>query len=65
MILLTTGTSYFNNSPRDAGGATLVDGTIFDRTITIEFVSPHFTTSATGGVANEWSLQLSLWDDVE
>jgi hypothetical protein len=65
MILLTTGTSYFNNSPRDVGGSTLVDSTIFDRTITIEFVSPHFTPSATNGVANDWRLQISLFDDVE
>jgi hypothetical protein len=59
-ILLTTGTSFFNNSPRDSGGNTLVDSTIFDRSITIEITSPHFNTSAANGVANEWSLQLSL-----
>jgi hypothetical protein len=65
VILLTTGTSYFNNSSREAGGNTLVDSTIFDRTITIEVASPHFDTAATGGVANPWSLVLSLFDNVE
>lgn len=65
VILLTTGTAYFNNSSREAGGNTLVDSTIFDRTITIEVTSPHFTMSAANGVANEWSLVLSLWDNVE
>jgi hypothetical protein len=65
VILLTTGTSYFNNSPRDKGGMTIVDANMFDRHITVDFFSPHFDTSAAGGLANSWSLQLSCWDDVE
>jgi hypothetical protein len=64
MILLTTGTSYQNNSPRESGGVTLVDSTIFDRTITIDFTSPHFDVAATWGISNSWSIQLSLFDDV-
>lgn len=64
-ILLTTGTTYFNNTPRENGGNTVVDPTLFTRPITIEIFSPHFNTSAVNGVANEWSICISLWDDVE
>lgn len=63
-ILLTTGTSYFNNTPRETGGNTVVSTDLFNRPITIDIFSPHFDTSATNGVANEWSIMLSLWDDV-
>lgn len=63
-ILLTTGTSYFNNTPRDSGGSTVVNPRLFDGTITIDFWSPHFDTSATNGITNPWSIQLSLFDDV-
>ena len=62
MILLTTGTQYQNNSPRETGGGTLIDPTLFQRPITIEFYSPHFDVAATNGVANAWSIQISLWD---
>jgi hypothetical protein len=65
VILLTTGTSYFNQAPRDKGGMTLVDANLFDRQFTLDFFSPHFDTTATGGVSNTWSIQISLWDDVE
>lgn len=64
VILLTTGTTYFNNTPREAGGTTITDTTLFNRPITIELFSPHFDTSAVGGVSNPWSICLSLWDDV-
>jgi len=64
-ILLTTGTTYFNNTPRETGGNTVVSTDMFYRPITIEIFSPHFDTSATGGVSNEWSIILSLFDDVE
>lgn len=63
-ILLTTGTTYYNNTPREAGGNTVVDTTLFSRPITIEIFSPHFDTSSPNGVANDWSIQLSLFDDV-
>lgn len=65
VILLTTGTSYFNQSPRDSGGMTLVDAALFDRQFTLDFFSPHFDTTATNGLSNAWSICLSLWDDVE
>jgi hypothetical protein len=64
-ILLTTGTTYFNNTPRETGGSTVVDTTLFSRPITLEVISPHFDTAAANGVSNEWSIQLSLFDDVE
>ena len=63
-ILLTTGTSYFNNTPRTQGGNTVMDTTLFTRPITLEIFSPYFDTSAVNGLANEYSIQLSLWDDV-
>jgi hypothetical protein len=63
-ILLTTGTSYFNNTPREKGGNTVVDTTLFSRPLTFEIFSPHFDTAAANGVVNEWSVELSLWDDV-
>ena len=63
MVLLTTGTTYQNNSPREVGGGTLVDTTMFSRPITIEIWSPHFDTASANGVANAWSLALSLWDE--
>ena len=62
VILLTTGTSYFNNSSRETGGITITDTTMLTRPITIEFISPHFTPSATNGITNAWALSLSLWD---
>lgn len=65
MILLMTGTNYQNNSPRDIGGSCVFDTTILDRPITIELWSPHFNTSATNGVTNDWSLVLSFFDDVD
>jgi hypothetical protein len=65
MILTTTGTTYFNQSPRDVGGCTLVDSTLFDRVVTIDISSVHFDTTAASGVANAWTLSLSLWDDAE
>jgi hypothetical protein len=64
-ILLTTGTTYFNNTPHETGGSTITDPTLFARPITIELFSPHFDTALTNGVSNEWSIQLSLFDDVE
>jgi hypothetical protein len=64
MILLTTGTNFQNNSPRENGGTTLVDSTLFDRTNTVDFTSPHFDIAATNGLSNSWSIQLSLYDDV-
>lgn len=64
-ILLTTGTTYFNNTPRETGGSTITDPTLFTRPITIELFSPHFDTALAGGVSNEWSIQISLFDDVE
>ena len=63
-ILLTTGTSYFNHTPRETGGSTITDPTLFTRPITIEVFSPHFDTAGVGGVSNEWSIQISLFDDV-
>lgn len=65
VILLTTGTSYFNQSPRDKGGMTIVDANLFDRQFTVDFFSPHFDTTAANGLSNAWSICLSLWDDVE
>jgi hypothetical protein len=62
-ILLTTGTTYQNNAPRDSGGSTMVDVTLFQRPITIEFHSPHFNIAAAIGLANDWSICLSLWDE--
>lgn len=61
-ILLTTGTTYFNNTPRDTGGFTVTDTSLFTRPITIEVFSPHFDTSAS--LANDWSIVISLFDDV-
>ena len=65
MILLTTGTSYQCNYPRDVGGKTVFDPTLLDRPVTIEFYSPHFDVASTGGVSNAWSIQLSFFDDVQ
>jgi hypothetical protein len=65
MILLTTGTSYQNNSPRENGGVTVTDTTLFDRPVTVEFWSPHFKLSAANGITNNWSVQISLWDSVD
>jgi len=65
VILLTTGTSYFNNSPRESCGMTVVDSNLFDNQITVDFHSPHFDTTAAGGISNTWSLVLSIFDDVE
>ena len=62
-ILLTTGTSYQNNAPRDSGGSTMVDVTLFQRPITLEFHSPHFDISGANGLTNSWSISLSLWDE--
>ena len=62
-VLLTTGTSYFNNTPRETGGSTVVDTTLFTRPITIEVFSPHFEITTVA--MNDWSLMLSLFDDVE
>jgi hypothetical protein len=64
MILLTSGIYYQNNSPRDVGGSCVFDTTLLDRPITIEFWSPHFNTATANGISNDWSLVLSLWDDV-
>lgn len=64
-ILLTSGSSYHNTSPRDVGGLTVTDRTLFDRPITVEMWSPYFDVGAPGGVANNWSIQLSVYDDVE
>lgn len=64
-ILLTTGTSYFNNTPRNIGGCLVADPTLFQRPITIEFWSPHFDTGGANGVSGPWSLVLSCWDDVD
>jgi hypothetical protein len=64
VILLTTGTSYFNQAPRDKGGMTLVDATLFDRQFTLDFFSPHFDIT-NNGISNSWSICLSLFDDVE
>lgn len=63
-FLLTTGTSYFNNTPRDVGGNTVVDTTLFDRPITIDFWSPYFDVAGANGISNPWSIAISLWDDV-
>lgn len=63
-ILLTTGTSYFNNMSRETGGTTITDTTLFNRPITVEIFSPHFDTSAANGISNPWSIQISLFDDV-
>lgn len=65
VILLTTGTSYFNQSPREKGGMTIVDKDFFDRQFTVDFYSPHFDTTAAAGISNSWSLVLSLWSDEE
>jgi hypothetical protein len=65
VILLTTGTSYFNQSPREKGGMTIVDKDFFDRQFTVDFHSPHFDTTAANGISNSWSLVLSLWSDEE
>jgi hypothetical protein len=65
IILLTTGASYFNNTPRESGGSTVISPTLFDRPITIEIFSPHFDTSTANGISNQWSIQLSLFDDLE
>lgn len=62
-ILLTTGTTYFNNTPRDTGGSTVIDPTLFTRPVTIEVFSPHFDITAVNGVTNDWSIMLSLFDD--
>lgn len=61
-IALCQGKTWFNHSQRDLGGATLVDATLFQRPITIEIYSPHFTTSAAGGVVNDWSLSITAYD---
>jgi hypothetical protein len=63
-ILLTTGTTYFNNTPRDVGGCLVSDPTLFQRPVTIEFWSPHFDVAGANGITNAWSINLSLFDDV-
>jgi hypothetical protein len=63
VILLTTGTSYFNNSSRESCGMTLVDSNLFDNQITVDFMSPHF--DITTGLTNSWSLVLSVFDQVQ
>jgi hypothetical protein len=62
-IVAVTGSRNFQNaSQKDLGGATLVDRTLFDRPITIVFASPNYVVTAAGGVSNDWTLVLSLWD---
>jgi hypothetical protein len=64
-IALCQGKQWFSHQQRDIGGSTLVDWTLFQRPITIEFYSPHFTASAAGGVVNEWSLSMTVYDAAE
>jgi hypothetical protein len=62
VIAVTGSRNFQNSSQKDVGGATLVDRRLFDRPITIEFSSPGYDVTAAGGVTNDWSLVLSLWD---
>ena len=60
MILLTSGLTYHNNSPRDTGGVAIVDPNIFDRLLSLEFWSPHMDMATS--LLNAYSIQLSLYD---
>jgi hypothetical protein len=62
IIAVTGSRNYQNSSQKDLGGATLVDRTLFDRPVTLRFTSPHYDTTAAGGVSNNWTVVLSLWD---
>jgi hypothetical protein len=65
-ILQVVGANNFqNNTSRTAATTTLVDRSLFMRPITIVIDSPHYTTSATGGVTNNWTMVLSLYDPGE
>ncbi len=52
--------SYVNTSQKDLGGATVVDKSMFDRTVNVRFSSPHVAIA--NAVVNDWTLMLSIYD---
>lgn len=62
-VLQVTGTRNFQNAqPRDESSCTVVDRTLFDRPITVELTSAYYNVTGTNGIANDWSVMLSVWD---
>ena len=66
VLATVVGRAVNTAAPRDHSNAvTCNDPTLFDRPVTITFMSPYFDTAAAGGISNEWSLSLVVYDDAQ
>lgn len=67
-ILGFIGTSHQlsnNFMPSGEFGAAVADRGMFDRPITVELTSSYYDVTAADGVSNDWSIELSIWDNGE
>lgn len=64
ILATSVGRNYYGSVPRDwTNGVACVDPTLFDRPVTVLLTSPYFDTAAAGGISNEYTLTLVVYDD--